>query len=119
MFCKTCGKEIDETSAFCPNCGCEINTAEPVSEDKDSTKETKKQNTFCLIGLILAIVSWFIALYGTVAIAGLVLSVLGIQQTKKEGQPTNPLGLTGVVLSVVSLIYTFFVLLFGIAFFAI
>ena len=34
MFCKKCGKELDETVRFCPQCGT------PVSE-KDVPEETR------------------------------------------------------------------------------
>lgn len=55
-------------------------------------------------------VSLLIALYGAVAIAGMVLSIIGVVQANKKGEKLKGLGIAGIVVSAGSLVYTFFVL---------
>ena len=33
MFCKKCGKEIPDDSAFCPKCGAQVNMEQPSGEN--------------------------------------------------------------------------------------
>ena len=44
MFCSNCGKEMDENSKFCPNCGVENILLSSEKENKDELKEKKVKN---------------------------------------------------------------------------
>ena len=110
MFCKTCGKEINDNAVICPSCGCAV---QPVEQ---KVEQNKKPNILCIVGFVLSIVSVFLALYGTVAIVGLILSIVGIVQAKKNEQSMKGLGIAGIIVSVASLFYTFYVIFLGIAF---
>lgn len=37
MFCQKCGKEIEDTAAICPNCGCPAETANPAPVASSAT----------------------------------------------------------------------------------
>lgn len=61
MFCKNCGKEIDDKAAICPNCGVptEQNTVTPAGtnpSDAPSTGFAVLCFFFPIIGLILWLV---------------------------------------------------------------
>ena len=105
MFCKICGKEINDNAVICPGCGCATNTVE-----EKNVSGKKKPNILCILGFVLSLVSFFLALYGTVAIAGLILSIIGIVQAKKKEQSLKGLGIAGIVISAVSMLYTVWVL---------
>ena len=53
MFCKNCGKEIDDKAVICPNCGCA--TENEVTTNK-SNSETLKLITkiFMVIGCVVS-----------------------------------------------------------------
>ncbi len=55
MFCKQCGKQLNDGAAFCPNCGtpAEIQTNVPSEQPKNSEGEKKK---FKIIALAVALV---------------------------------------------------------------
>ena len=108
MFCKECGKEINDKAFVCPFCGCRIEKREEFVASEP--KEKKGISILCLVGFILSLVSLFIALYGTVAIVGLVLSIVGIVQCSKNNLRLKGLGISGIVVSAVSLAYTIYVL---------
>ncbi|MCH7541894.1 hypothetical protein IH981_03945 [Patescibacteria group bacterium] len=78
MFCKQCGKEIQDKGNFCQFCGYKFN--DPVktkeSDTKTKSEETKKQNKFSLSGavgfviVLIILLQFFDGLIG-VTIAGL------------------------------------------------
>ncbi len=53
MFCKKCGKEIDDNSKFCPNCGAnlqdEIEVIDSYSAPKAKNGSTSKSRGLALI----------------------------------------------------------------------
>lgn len=104
MYCKTCGKEINDDAVVCPACGCAVKTEE-------TKKPAKKLNVLGLIGFILGLVSWLISLWGIVAIAGLVLSIVGLVQCVKDGGGMKGFPIAGIAVSAVSLVYTVYVLI--------
>ena len=52
MFCKNCGKEIDDKAVICPNCGC---STEKELEATNSNSDTLKMITkiFMIIGCVV------------------------------------------------------------------
>ena len=108
MYCKTCGKEVNDQAIICPHCGCQIAN----SITKEETQPTKKKaNVFCIIGFVLSLVSLLISLFGIVAIAGLVLSIVGIIQTNRNNERLKGLGIAGICVSAGSLLYTVYTLI--------
>ena len=55
MFCKNCGKEINDNAVVCPHCGVQVGKVETSSDGK--------KNNMALIGFIL---SFFIAIAGLI-----------------------------------------------------
>ena len=90
MFCKYCGKEVNENAVICPNCG--------VATDNynKATVAPEQKNTMALIGFIL---SFF------VAIAGLVISIIAYKNAKKPeyNGDGKSFALAGIIISAVSL----------------
>jgi len=107
MFCKICGKEVNEKAVICPHCGSCIGEIE-IAYNKATSE--RKVNILCIIGFVLSLVSLLIALFGIVAIASLVLSIIGVVQTNKNGERLKGLGIAGIIVSAGSLIYTIVVM---------
>ena len=56
MFCKYCGKEIEDTATFCPACGKPVNgPAEVTGKVEKATKKKKKHPILGAVILILAV----------------------------------------------------------------
>lgn len=125
MFCKFCGKELPTDALFCPNCGASLNAqSEPLKEQPPKedyfqpdfgqppcpppfVPYKKKSNVLCIIGFVLSLVSLIISVYGTVAIAGLVLSIIGLVQTTKRNEGLKGLGIAGIAVSACSIVCTY------------
>ena len=86
MFCKNCGKEIDNKAVVCPNCG--------VATDA-FTERHEEQNILAIVGFIL---SFFIA------IAGLICSIIGYKNAPQFGGKGKGLALAGIIISIVSMV---------------
>ncbi len=100
-FCSKCGKEINDEAVVCVHCGCAVeDAAAPVP-----AAATGKFSALGIVGFILSLVSWFVALYGIVAIAGVVFSALGMKQCN-AGFKGKGLAIAGLVLSIISLVFT-------------
>ncbi len=85
MFCKNCGKEINDRAAFCAYCGV------PTSHD-ESSQQTEATNVLAIIGFIF---SFFIP------IVGIVCSIIGYNETIKHNESGRGLALAGIVISAI------------------
>ncbi|MBR5192322.1 MAG: DUF4190 domain-containing protein [Clostridia bacterium] len=108
MFCKVCGKEINDQAVICPNCGCAVSNS-PTQQPTEEKKQ--KVNILAIVGFVLSLASLLLALWGTVAIAGLVCSIIGLVQIKNSEQGGRGLAIAGICVSVGSLAYTCYTLI--------
>ena len=116
MFCRNCGKELSDEAVVCPHCGVQVGylnapqgtayngqpyngqpyngqpyNGQYVPEQNDGVDKTNK------IGLIGFILSFLVPL------AGLICSIIGFNNAKKEGVARKKLSLAGIIISVVFL----------------
>ncbi len=107
-FCTQCGSALEEGSVVCPNCGNKIRsaeenvvTAEPVVNQNvsyDNNNGTvKKSNTFALVGFILSLVN--ILCCGAFSIFGLVFSIIGLVESKKQDGNGKGMAIAGIIIS--------------------
>ncbi len=74
MFCKNCGKEIDDKATVCIHCGVPTANAQ---QQQQPVVTGNKTNGIAIAGLVLSIL-WFTSLIG------LILSIVGLQKSKTE-----------------------------------
>jgi len=97
-FCRNCGKELNEEQNVCLNCGVSITD----TTSKPSEKSDKNAIVGFILGLV-AIVAWFIPLFGyPVCICGIIFSAKGLKSKINKGK-----AITGLVLSIVFLVFSF------------
>ncbi len=97
MFCKNCGKEIDDKAAICTYCG--------VATKNETSSGT---NTLAIVGFVLSLL---------VPVAGLVCSILARKKCRESGEGGEGLARAGIIISSVELGLEFVsVLVFGFAF---
>ena len=91
MFCKNCGKEIDDSAVVCPNCGV---ATENMS--KSTTPVPAQKNTIALVGFILAILEF--------NVIALILSIVGLTNSKKPEYAGDGKGfaIAGIVISCIT-----------------
>lgn len=92
--CKECGKEMSDHAIMCPNCGC------PVKKNKHIYNE--EINSFCLSGMIIGIVSFFIDFFGLVSATGLIISIIGL--SKSSSGKNKCFAIIGIACSIIELI---------------
>ena len=57
MFCKECGRELDDDELFCANCGARSELKEEEDEDsEEKTGKSKKVYISLIIGIVIALV---------------------------------------------------------------
>ena len=109
MFCKRCGKEIEDNARECPFCGTPTRESFPQSADRNvyyndySRQEfipRRKNNGMAIAGFIC---SFFCILFG------LIFSIIGARQCNEYGD--DGLGLATVEIIISSLKIAFIVLI--------
>ncbi len=98
MFCKNCGREIDEHAYVCPYCGALAATPVPA----ESPAPTTRVNGLGIAGFVVSLVSLGLGYFFVIAsIVGLVLSIVGMCLRKKYTS-CNGLAVAGLVLGIIS-----------------
>lgn len=125
MFCKNCGKEIEDNSNFCIYCGADL-TEKPSydqqwqqnqqprqeqswqqsqQEQQWQPKSSSKINVLGIVGFIVSLLSLWLGLYFCIAcIVGVVLSAIGVAKSK-EFSSCNGLAIAGLVIGIIALVF--------------
>ncbi len=113
MFCSNCGKEIQEGSTFCSECGATQQGTTPPSvsnvesydnQTNQSAVQKAPYNTMCIIGLVISGISLFLDFWGLVGIAGTIVSVLGLISCKQKNENGRVLAIIGIIIGVFSIL---------------
>lgn len=94
MYCRNCGKEINDNADVCLNCGAATNKT---TANQSNTQQT---NVFALIGFILSFI---------IPVAGLVLSIIGKNKAASYNDNGKGLSLAGIIISSVFLAFALFI----------
>lgn len=87
MYCRNCGKELDDRAIICPNCGIQVGELKTDNSNNDV--------------YILAVVGFILSFM--VNIAGLIVSIIAYRKCRDEGVNGKGLALAGIIISVISL----------------
>lgn len=113
MFCKQCGKEMEDGVAFCPNCGASQRAATlpastPTQHGGSHQPENSSYNTMAVVGFVVALISLFLNFWGIVGITATIFSIHGYMGCKKTGQKGHGLALTGIIIGAISIAFGIF-----------
>ena len=103
-YCKNCGAEISDEALACPQCG--------------QPAEKGKQNVLGIVGLILALINIALSFTSipylpfVVWLGGLICSCIGISQAKKKNQKKG-CAVAGLVLSLLGIALIIIILIIG------
>lgn len=114
MFCKKCGKEIPDDSAFCTGCGAQVNMAQPSGENSSfgyyanqAKQEVQKYNIWAIVGFAVAAVSFFLPGFFTLitGISALVMSIYAAKQIKVTEEKGNVFAILGIIFGSAFVLY--------------
>jgi len=108
IICTYCHYVNPENSNYCSNCGVKLSTltfAMPVENSAQSSLEKQSQhNTKAIVSLLLGIAglgAWYLPVLGAlVTISGLILGVMGLKSQKAN------CAIAGMVMSIIGLMAT-------------
>lgn len=116
MFCRKCGKEINDTALFCPHCGNASENAQPkqavapvvpvapvAPQPAPVAKKEEKDNWMALIGLICSGLGALQIIPFIGNVVGLILSIVGVKKSKELEGKGKTLGVIGIVISSITL----------------
>lgn len=118
MLCPICGKENEETIAFCENCGNPLHRPAPFTQPEAVPEAPAVApepigelpgKTAGIVGLVLGICSllfsccvFFLALPG--GITGIILSAISLSKAKAVSRKNN-LALAGLICSIIGTVF--------------
>lgn len=94
MYCRNCGKEIDDNAVVCVHCGTTTKNYVP---EKETINQPKESNTIAIVGLVFAFLS---------PLVGLICSIIGYRKAKQQGLEYGGLALAGIIISAVEMVVT-------------
>ena len=96
MFCKNCGKEIDDNATVCVHCGVPTANAQ---QQQQPVVTGNKTNGLAIAGLVLSILFW-------TSLIGLILSIVGLQKSKTEeyNGSGRSIAIAGIVIGAIFLV---------------
>ena len=94
MFCKNCGKEVNDNAVICPHCGVQLAQL----KGGKAEEESKANNSMAIIGFVL---SFFIS------IAGLICSIIAYKKCRDEGLSGKGFAIAGIAISAASMVIAF------------
>lgn len=126
MFCRKCGKEINDAAVVCPHCGVPTTTGGfgfygqtaqqaqpigynnvPVPQVAPTNAETKGLNGLGIAGFVVGLVSLLFGIYLCIpSVVAFILSLFSVINRKKY-KSCNGLAIAGLVISSVSLAFWF------------
>ena len=109
-FCKNCGSEIKEGSLYCEKCGSPVDSA-PVVNQALTTYPSQptyqgvpnKTNSLAIAGFIVSLVS--LVCCTPAAVISLILSIIGLNESKKCANEGKGLAIAGIVISAIALLF--------------
>lgn len=114
MYCRNCGKEIDDEAVICVHCGIATNYQQPIVAQPIVEPPKKKVNVIGIVGFCISIVAlglhnilFFSSSVGLMlylffaSIISLILCIIGVTQMKKSR--LNGFAIAGLVLSIIPL----------------
>ena len=100
MFCRNCGKQLDDNAVVCPHCGVATRAtapaAQPQAQPRPQPVQVQETNGMAIAGFVTALLG--------LGIIALILSIVGLNKSKQLGGNGKAFAIAGIVISVLSLV---------------
>lgn len=112
MFCKNCGKEINDNAVVCPECGV---ATDKLQQQTAPAAAPTKTNGWAIAGLVLVIIGCVGGNYGFCipSFLGLIFSIVGIVKAKTYNSGKG-MAIAGTVIGAIGFIVWLFIWIFAI-----
>ena len=101
MFCKQCGKPIDEGQEFCEECkGAASANAQAQTAQVNQNTGVKKQNSMALTSFIISLVGLLVAGLPC-GIVAIITGIVGLVKFKPEAEKGKGFAIAGLVIGVI------------------
>ncbi|MCW9134310.1 zinc ribbon domain-containing protein [Bacillus paramycoides] len=107
-YCTQCGKENDDSSKFCGNCGEDFNPTIVRENIISNSNSNNGIEVFSLVSFIIGLISWFLNLWGIVGITAIIFSIFGLN--KKVTGTSKTFAIIGMVSGAINVLYAFMIL---------
>lgn len=110
MFCSKCGCEVKEGAAFCTNCGAPQRNAAGNNSNYDKGANSQharkaQYNVLSIVGMALSCIALIIFnCYGLVGLAGLIVSIIGLKNCKKNDEDGRAFAIIGIVVGGIAIL---------------
>lgn len=110
MFCGKCGCEVNEGEAFCANCGAPQRNAAGNNSNYDKCANSQharkaQYNVLSIVGMALSCIALIIFnCYGLVGLAGLLVSIIGLRNCKKNDEDGRAFAIIGIVVGGIAIL---------------
>lgn len=91
MYCRNCGRELDDRAVICPHCGIQV------GQMSNTPTNSGPANRTCDMAIIGFILSFF------VSIAGLVCSIIAYRKCRDENLGGKGFAIAGIIISATSM----------------
>lgn len=105
MYCKNCGKMIDEKTDYCPHCGVAQKDESSQSIPPRAIGEKSSDNTLAVLGFVISLISLILNFFGLVGIAAVIISVLGLIKVETYNGKGKSMAIIGIAIGVFSIFY--------------
>lgn len=121
MFCYKCGKQLEDGTAFCPDCGTAQNreagnTANVPQNTNNANAPQQVDNTYntlAVIGFVISLISLVVNPFAVTAIIAAVCCGVVNHKLKAAGAPANKLAMAGAIIASIGVGWGVFVTLMG------
>lgn len=116
MYCKMCGREMDDDAKFCPSCGEPVEKDMFDIEDSPESKQSKNFSLETLLG-ILAVVFSLLNYIGVffVHLIGIILGSIVINLVNRDKKENKTYSQVGYVTGIIGLLLGIIAIVIGIA----
>ena len=105
-YCGHCGKEIDEKAVIGVNCGCPTNNnGANVNNGQTNEEPSNSNNMMSIVGFVTSCISLLINFWGAVGIGGIIVSTIGLVNSKKLNGAGKGLAISGIIIGAISVLY--------------
>ncbi len=122
MFCRNCGKEIDDNAVVCPYCGIQTVAGFQIPQTyqdnlhyaaQPAEQKPNRVNGLGIAGFVVSILSIWLGIYLCIfSFVALGLSIGGMVSMKKCGK-CNGLAIAGLVISILTTAFWCFIWFIG------
>lgn len=119
MKCQNCGKVLNKTNKFCPECGTKVSEEveevltvnetkpleiKPVEETVNSNQKERKTQGFTVAGFVLSIIGLGLTSL-TVSLLGLIFSNIALKNYNKDVHKNKGLAIAGRVVGICAVVF--------------